>query len=197
MKSSSAQSRDTDEAIQKLLDLMRIPAENRAAVSSDLSFLIRRLEVWNRRRPIWERKRHQRILRLRDNLLKELDALPPSYYMFRIPHSEEVRSLMKTWKIGKRPAHRPRGSNWRLSSLISVLYRMQKEYGGRLLTLTRKIPSGEASGSLPTALEIFHGLVPSIIPARPSYSTLNRMRGASFKALRIRLKRQRYRVQKH
>jgi hypothetical protein len=133
--------------------------------------------------------RFLRISELCARLLKELDGVPPGFrWLVCEPESSvAIRNLMGMLPAGRTqlPAHRPSGfTNYRLASLITDLFRVEKKHGGRL-TLTKNIRSVTASGSLPAALEIFHRFAPSIVPASPSYSTLNRMRRASRDKLKI------------
>jgi hypothetical protein len=186
MESSTAQSHDTF-AAQKLVDLMRIPTENRSAAASELLRLIRRSEALGQYGPSWDDKRRTgRVAKRIHNLLKQLDGRPP-VSEFLHPRCEVISNFATIWCIPKLPAFR----DYRLFALITALYKVQKLQGGKWLTLTKNIESREASGSLPAALKIFHGFIPSIVKSRIPYSTLYRMRSASFDRLGIRPRRQR------
>jgi hypothetical protein len=191
MESSNTENRDA--AIQRLVDEMRIPAENRPAATSDLLELMRRYEERSRfGSPRDTDERFRRISKLCDELLEELDGLTPiDKSLYSVPkRSAAIRELARlASRAGASlPPHRPRGfTHVHLPALIANLFRMQKEHGGKFLTLTNK--SGEASGSLAAAQKILHELLPSIVPSRISYSTLNRMRRRALHLIAIHPKR--------
>jgi hypothetical protein len=177
----SSNDKNHDAAIQRLIDHMRIPAENRSAVASTLLQLIKRYKALVPDRASFQdnKNRLERISKLCDDVLKELDGLAPTFkrLISEPKHSAAIRSLraITCYPAIKRPAHRPRGFEYfRFFEVMVRLFEVQKEHGGRLLTLTNK--SGEASGSLPAAHKILHQFLPSIVPSRISYQTLNRMR---------------------
>src|SRR5262249_976128 len=90
MESSNTKNRDS--AIQRLVDDIRIAAENRAAATSALLQLIRRYEALSPDRSFLrdEAKRFQRISKLCNDLLKELDDLSPTskLLIFEPKHSD-------------------------------------------------------------------------------------------------------------
>ena len=141
MASNNAENRDA--AIQRLVDQMRIPYENRSAAASRLLQCIR----------LWEKLNQYGRYPISRNLIVELPS-----------HASKLRG-------------RPRGfTDTLLFGVMTGLYTVQKKHGGKLLTLTKNLKSREASGSLPAALKIVHGLIPSLVAARSPYSTLYRMR---------------------
>src|SRR5262249_52950061 len=78
MESSNTENRDG--AVQRLVDLMQIPAENRPAATSDLLELIHRYDErseFGSERDADERFR--RISKLCNKILEEFDGLPPIY----------------------------------------------------------------------------------------------------------------------
>jgi hypothetical protein len=198
MASNNTESRDA--AIQSLVDLMCIPAEKRSAAASRLLQFIKLCERLNQYGPsLVDKRRAQRIAKLEEKLRKESAGLPPVWELFEKPRCE-VR--LKFPKIRSRdliaekiPSYsgklrgRPDGfTEVRLFGVVTGLYRVQKEHGGKLLDITNK--SGEASGSLPAALEILRGLVPALVP-QSTYQTLYRMRRVILDELGIRPERQR------
>jgi hypothetical protein len=110
METSNAENRDA--AIQRLLDRMRIPAENRPAATSALLKLIE----FHERQSQWTLRdaeaRFLRISKLCEKLLKELEGVPPALHFFACEpeSSDAIRSLInrlpfKTRSSGPHIAH--------------------------------------------------------------------------------------------
>jgi hypothetical protein len=191
MKSSSAETGDA--AIQRLVDHMRIPVENRPAATSDLLELIERYEERSQFGTTRDaEERFRRISTLCEKILEEFDGFPPIYKFIYDDAIWELARLASRARAKLSP-HRPRGfTNFRLSDLITALYKLQKEHGGRPpLPVTNNITLGEASGPLPEVFKILHGFVPTIAPLRSTYATLYRMRRRALDRITIRPKRQR------
>jgi hypothetical protein len=204
MNSSNAPNHDA--AIHQLLDLMRIPGENRTAAASELLQLIRRYQRLSEYDPVRQKKRSQRVSKLLDTLRRELKGQPPiellepelkrCEHVWTLPPSKHSDALSRRWATImpstriKRPSNRPPGSieNIRLHWLMVDLYEMQKCHGGKLLTLTNNQVLDTITGTLPAALKILHRFVPSIVPSSIPYQTLYRYRRMSLDELEIRTK---------
>jgi hypothetical protein len=189
----SSNTENGDAAIQRVFDEMRIPAENRPAATSDLLELIERYEERSQfGSPRDADERFRRISKLCDKILEEFDRFPPIYKFIYDDAIYELAKLASSARA-KLPPHRPHGfTNIHLADLITALYKLQKEHGGRPpLPLTNNIKLGEASGPLPEVLKILHGFVPTIAPLRSNYATLYRMRRRALDRIGIRPKRQR------
>ena len=157
MESNNAENRDA--AIQTLIDQMRIPAENRSAAASKLLQYVRLCEELNQYGPsLDDKRRARRIAKLQDKLRKEQAGLPSvlEWELFLRPRCEVIP---RYWKI--RPSRdpilekipscsgklrgRPRGfDDVRLFGVLTGLYRVQKEEGGKLLTLTKNLKSRQS-----------------------------------------------------
>jgi hypothetical protein len=136
MESNNAENRDA--AIQTLIDQMRIPAENRSAAASKLLQYMRLWEELNQYGPsLDDKRRARRIAKLQDKLRKEQAGLPSvlEWELFLRPRCEVIP---RYWKI------RRGFDDVRLFGVLTGLYRVQKEEGGKLLTLTKNLKSRQS-----------------------------------------------------
>ena len=183
--------REQVRAIIKMLDILKIPMEERNAAARELIVALEQCEDVTRYGHINANFRSfERIVLLCKELLQEFRRLNGSgkrfladdYYdeeLFKFFPSaiQKLEARARLLKPRKRPAHRPDRSikNPVAQVFVFELYRVVGKFGGKL-TLGMHIKAHKPNGSLPAVLAVLHDLLPTIVPRNIPYQTLRRMR---------------------
>jgi hypothetical protein len=179
--------------------LMRISTESRRA-TEELFYVSKRCEAEYYEEKVREnRKVFERIALLCDELSKEFHRLNPSgkvvqnwidgarrrsgTYRDVLTVIDHLRN-MPAVKPKKRSAHRPRRSiKHRLVQILIVeLQVIARRHGGKL-TLGMNMQLRRPNGTLPAILDLFHQILPEIVPLNIPYQTLQRMRRVAVEGL--------------
>jgi hypothetical protein len=189
--------REQVQAIIKMLDILKIPTQERDAAADELMVALQECEdVAKYGRINANFRSFERIVLLCKKLLDEFRRLNGSGRRFLGDYDDESFKLFPSaiqklaaraglLRPGKRAAHRPDRSikNPVAQIFVFELYRVVGKFGGKL-TLGMHISARKPNGSLPAALAVLHNLLPTIVPRNIPYQTLRRMRRHAIEELR-------------
>jgi hypothetical protein len=183
--------REQVRAIIKMLDILKIPTQERNAAARELIVALEKSEDVARYGHINANfKSFERIVLLCRKLLQEFRRLNGSGRRFLgddwyddesfnfFPSAiQKLAAKARLLKPGKRPARRPDRSikNPVAQEFVVELYRIVGKFGGKL-TLGMHISAHKPNGTLPAVLAVLHDLLPTIVPRNIPYQTLRRMR---------------------